>query len=70
MFLAIEFPAILIVTILVLKTGRRMSIMILFAACGLSLLGTIFIEPLVHLQHYVLSNVYRVFNEAITHYVL
>lgn len=37
---AMEFPTIILVTILLLNTGRRMTLLILYSVCGLSLLLT------------------------------
>ncbi len=40
MLLAMEFPAIVLVIVLLLKAGRRLTLLILYVICGVSLLGT------------------------------
>ena len=47
---ASEFPAIILVIILLLKAGRRLTLLILYLICGFSLLATMAIPE------YVLSN--------------
>ena len=37
---AMEFPAIILVIVLLLKTGRRLTLLILYLICGFSLLAT------------------------------
>jgi len=41
--LAMEFPAIAIVIVLLLHSGRRITATLLFGSCGLSLVATIFV---------------------------
>ena len=42
---AMEFPALALVILLLLKSGRRITLLILYFVCGLSLVSSIFVEP-------------------------
>ena len=44
---AMEFPAIILVIILLLKAGRRLTLLILYLICGFSLLATMAIPEYV-----------------------
>ena len=42
---AMEFPAIILVIILLLKAGRRLTLLILYLTCSLALLSTMAVQP-------------------------